>query len=165
MNDIKNNYSVFCSGSGRSIKISTLIESSFNISEKQKSVIYDKLESMRDEIWDLCYLESEDFKTTLEINKREILALFPENSSYVEIENQYSDSVYFKSRPWFEIATNKGIIRLGWRKRVLSIHWDNKFIPQTGYELFPDEDVTRYDNCIHAWSLADAKKYIDRLLS
>lgn len=165
MNNIKTSSSVSCSGSKRSLKITGLVESSFDLSPKQKAVLVNRLEEMRDEIWDLCYLESEDFKTTLEINKREILALFPENSSYVEIENQYSDSAYFKSKPWFEVATNKGIIKLGWRKRVLSIHWDNKFIPQTGYELFPDEDVTRYDNCIHAWSLADAKKYIDRLLS
>jgi hypothetical protein len=98
-------------------------------------------------------------------NKRDILSLFSEQKIFVEeIDNEYMIHPYSKHYPWFVVTTSKGRIKIGWRKRVLNICWDDSIIKESAKELFPDEDVTKFDKTIHAWGYDKAKEYIDILL-
>jgi hypothetical protein len=105
-------------------------------------------------------------KERAEKEKSEIVSLFGNRLIYVEeIENGYDNSYYNKHLPWFIVTTNKGRIKIGWRKRVISIDWSDSIIEQDADTLFPGEDVTKYEKLIHAWSLEKAKEYIDKILS
>ncbi|MCK9429375.1 MAG: hypothetical protein M0R17_05185 [Candidatus Omnitrophica bacterium] len=99
------------------------------------------------------------------INKENILKLFSCPIFVEEIPNEYCSSYCCKHKPWFLVTTNKGIIKIGWRKRVINIDWTGSTIKETAHTLFPNEDVTRGEYFIHAWSLEKAKEYIDKLLA
>lgn len=110
--------------------------------------------------------ETEIFHTKEE--KRQILECFTQPIYVKEIPNEYEgpDS----TRPWFIVVTPKGPIKIGWRKRVISIEWEKEVNPISGMQLFPQEDVTRstqYDNphYIHAWGYVKCKEYLTKLLS
>lgn len=98
--------------------------------------------------------------------KNDIINLFGNHMIFVkEIPNGYSDSYYLKHLPWFIVTTNKGHIKIGWRKRVLHIEWTDSVIQDQADDLFPEEDVTKYEKIIHAWGLEKAKEYIAKLLN
>jgi hypothetical protein len=80
-----------------------------------------------------------------------------------EIPNGYDSSWYNSQRPWFRVTTNRGIITLGWRKRVINISWEPS-VGGTAESLFPSEDSTKFERTIHAWSYEKAKAYISTLL-
>lgn len=96
--------------------------------------------------------------------RADILACFPPGIAiYVkEIANgYYSESV----NPWFEVTTPKGIIQIGWRKRVINIDWsglDNIIHADT---LCNEGDITtRGISFIHAWGYEKAKEYLSTIL-
>jgi hypothetical protein len=94
-----------------------------------------------------------------------IISLFGDRAIFVEeIPNGYCSEYCCKHLPWFVITTNKGRIRIGWRKRVINIDWSDSVIKEDSKTLFPGEDVTKIDKTIHAWSYEKAKEYIDLLL-
>lgn len=96
----------------------------------------------------------------------ELKNLFGSEAIYTkQIENKYSDLGSFKFRKWLEVTTRKGIIVIGWRKRVINIDWSMSDIKKNAYDLFPDEDVTKGNCYIHAWGINKAKEYIDVLLN
>ena len=98
-------------------------------------------------------------------DKREIVSLFAGKQIFVEeVENEYAIKPYANHHPWYVVTTPKGRIKIGWRKRVLCISWDETTIEGTAKELFPDEDVTKFDKTIHAWGYDKAQEYIDVLL-
>lgn len=79
-----------------------------------------------------------------------------------QIENQYWPSAYVEARqqsPWFLATTSAGVVRLGWRKRVLSIDWRD-----TAVRLIVTEDQTTKDeSLVHAWTYPKAVEYLQRL--
>lgn len=63
--------------------------------------------------------------------------------------------------PWYIVETPYGKIKIGWRKRVINIDWSD-----TGKDLelfFKNEDVTKWNHGIHAWSSAKAVSYLATL--
>jgi len=97
--------------------------------------------------------------------KTELLQAFGDRAIYVEeIPNGYCGEYCCKHLPWFVVTTTKGRITIGWRKRVIQIDWHDSEIEASAEELFPDEDVTKYDNLIHAWGYDKAKEYIETIL-
>jgi len=98
--------------------------------------------------------------------RESILSLFPEKSKIFveEVPNEYAIKPYGNHYPWYKITTPKGRVKIGWRKRVLNICWDETVINKTAKELFPDEDVTKFDKTIHAWGYAKAREYIYLIL-
>lgn len=99
--------------------------------------------------------------------KEGILLLFGDRSIFVEeIPNGYCSDYCCEHLPWFIVTTNKGRIKIGWRKRVINIDWsDSIVLTSKAEELFPNENVTKGDYYIHAWGYEKAKEYIDILLS
>jgi hypothetical protein len=61
--------------------------------------------------------------------------------------------------PWWLLYTEIGHIKIGWRKRVIEISW-----AQTGHPcIVTDDDVTKGEYYVHAWSEEDTVKYLKRL--
>jgi hypothetical protein len=105
-------------------------------------------------------------KIVAEKERTEILSVFGDRSIFVEeIPNGYCDRYCCKHLPWFIVTTTKGRIKIGWRKRVIHIDWEDSIIPDSAETLFPDQDVTKFDKGIHAWGIENAKVYIDKLLT
>jgi len=81
-----------------------------------------------------------------------------------QIPNEYCPNYCCVDKPWFIVQTKKGAIKIGWRKRVISIDWKDSDIKATADELFPDEDTTKAGQLIHAWGYDKAKEYITILM-
>ena len=61
--------------------------------------------------------------------------------------------------PWWLAQTSIGLIRIGSRKRVLSIEWDACKVRG----IVTEDYVTKEDTMVHAWSAAKAVEYLQRL--
>ncbi|MGW8177505.1 MAG: hypothetical protein ACWGQW_01745 [bacterium] len=59
--------------------------------------------------------------------------------------------------PWYEVETEVGQFKIGWRKRVINIVWPKKLNALT---LFGDEDVTKWETGIHAWGTEKGVEYL-----
>lgn len=95
-----------------------------------------------------------------------IISLFGSRLIFVdEIPNGYCSEYCCKHLPWFIVTTTKGRIKIGWCKRVINIDWSDSTIKETSTNLFPDEDVTKFDKTIHAWGYEKAQEYINILLT
>lgn len=81
----------------------------------------------------------------------------------VAIPNGYSSSY---NRPWFLVHTPYGPIKIGWRKRVISIHWDKAegLADKDGNKLFVDEGTTKGEKMVHAWGKEKAIEYLKALM-
>jgi hypothetical protein len=95
---------------------------------------------------------------------RSLLACFDKMLIYVErIPNGYCSKWCCAHIPWLVVTTRFGRITVGWRKRVISIDWSQSDIKSMATEIFPNEDVTKEGQMIHAWGYKKAKQYINRL--
>lgn len=97
--------------------------------------------------------------------RNEILSCFDEPIFAETIPNGYCSQYCCRHLPWFIITTKVGRIKIGWRKRVIEIDWSDSAVKATAEELFPDEDVTKYDHLVHAWSVEKARQYVDRIVN
>lgn len=70
--------------------------------------------------------------------------------------------------PWFLFHTIDGDIIMGWRKRVISIEWQENYKPFDMNKLFGTEDVTKWEDGgkrgIHAWGNDKAYEYLKKVL-
>lgn len=95
-----------------------------------------------------------------------------------EIKNKYWPDAYpdmIAKYPWWLVQTPLGMIEIGWRKRVISINWsdtgwkDPHYVPNAEpkyrgrYEGITKDDTTKDATFVHAWSYADAVKYLTTL--
>jgi hypothetical protein len=73
-----------------------------------------------------------------------------------EIVNGYWPPVYVSVPPWFLVTTKYGVLKVGWRKRVLSIEWTRTKVRGriTADHVTCEEDYT------HAWTFAKAVEYM-----
>lgn len=79
-----------------------------------------------------------------------------------EIVNKYwpNTPTYDAVRtPWWLVKTNKGIIEIGWRKRVISIDWSDTDISC----MVTEDDVTKDFDVVHAYSAEKAISYLKTL--
>ncbi|SIT50453.1 hypothetical protein BN2476_830024 [Paraburkholderia piptadeniae] len=80
------------------------------------------------------------------------------------LENQYwplapdYDQLRRES-PWWLVKTPIGLIMVGWRKRVLSIDWEDTSIRA----VVTEDDVTKDQTMVHAYSMAKAVEYLTGL--
>ena len=77
------------------------------------------------------------------------------------IPNQYHSGIY--DTPWFIVATKWGPIKIGWRKRVISISWAGSQINHNGDITFKEEKVTTDRTLVHAWGEDKAVEYLRTL--
>jgi len=96
---------------------------------------------------------------------RELVSLFSEPIFVEELPNGYCDRWCCKHKPWFKVTTKIGHFVIGWRKRVINIDWSGTVGTGTEAQLFLGENVTQGEKYIHAWSMEDAKRYIDKIMA
>jgi hypothetical protein len=112
-------------------------------------------------------LNNEEYQKEIQEERKSLLECFPSPIYVKEIPNEYnSDSL----KPWFLVTTTKGVIKIGWRKRVIEIEWETDLNRKSAMDLFPEEEVTRSSNFdrphyIHAWGYDKAKEYIKKILN
>lgn len=75
---------------------------------------------------------------------------WPKTERYAELR---------ETNPWWLVKTPAGIIKIGNRKRVISIDWSDTKIRG---EITKD-DVTKSDDMVHAWSMPKALEYMTAL--
>jgi len=106
--------------------------------------------------------------------ERQFRSIF-EKAGFKEIRmaalpNEYYPSDY--SAPWFNVSTEFGTIKIGWRKRVINIDWSameetlracGKLPKQSILSLFDKENVTKGNTFIHAWGWEKAQDYLSRI--
>jgi hypothetical protein len=79
-----------------------------------------------------------------------------------KIENGYWPYAYLEERkrsPWWLLESNIGIVIIGWRKRVISIDWTSVAVRQ----VITEDDVTKDEMSVHAYSYAKAVEYLAKL--
>lgn len=103
------------------------------------------------------------------MNENEMLALFLLAGIDVlaswKLANDYwpDDPEHAQRRnesPWWLVRTKYGMIRLGWRKRVIAIDWKDTALRT---KTITRDDVTTTEYMVHAWSYAKAVEYLTTL--
>ena len=102
------------------------------------------------------------------MSKEHMLALFLlagfEVKAFWELPNGYWPESYTELRkksPWWLVKTEFGLVKLGWRKRVISINWE-----ELDYHLsgpVTEDEVTKSTTGVHAWSYSKAVEYLSAL--
>lgn len=99
----------------------------------------------------------------LAMNRKQVeglaaLAGIPFRSIY-ETPNQYWQGKSDIRGPWWLIITNAGVIRIGWRKRVIEIDWSDvgRHVDVT------NDEVTKDGTLVHAWTYPKALEYLTTL--
>ena len=112
-------------------------------------------------------IKANDPKTPLATkhNRKIIDEVFTSPIFIEEIENGYCKDWCCAHLPWFIVTTTAGRFVIGWRKRVISIDWSETIGTETAEAIFANEEVTKGDKSIHAWSVEDAKRYVNTILS
>ncbi len=100
------------------------------------------------------------------MNEQQVRALFLLAGLEVlrlhELANDYWPESYVelrKASPWWLVETPFGLIKIGWRKRVISIDWTSTPLRK----IITPDDVTKSDETVHAWSYAKALEYLTSL--
>lgn len=78
-----------------------------------------------------------------------------------EVKNEYGSHSY--NGPWFMVELNSCFpeIRIGWRKRVIEIVWEDWNVDLS--KLFEGEKVTILNHGVHAWGEEKAIEYLKRI--
>jgi hypothetical protein len=102
------------------------------------------------------------------MDEEQVRSLFKLSGFTVErlykLENKYWPDVpdyqeLRKNSPWWLVKTEFGLIQIGWRKRVISINWED-----TGVKcLVTTDEVTHEELLVHAYSYAKAVQYLTTL--
>ena len=101
--------------------------------------------------------------------RAEVLALFPEYFAVQEIENGYCSRYCCSQKPWFRVLTRIGWIKIGWRKSVINIDWNETIQELNGDKLFPNASFTvgsgyKDGRYCHAWGYEKAAEQLAVIL-
>lgn len=147
--------------SGDDYGVKVLVKCGRDLTEKEESELgrfADKL------IKDMRMQTAMDDPKTAEMRqemKRRIAELFNGRAIFLkEIANEYCREACCVGSPWFLVTSDIGVIKVGWRRRVLVIDWIDSIVGEKAEELFPAEDVTKEGWMIHAWGYEKAKEYL-----
>jgi len=163
--ELKKVYGVTTAGSYFSLQMEVFLKIDREITDVDKEKISYYAELLRESLQEESIRLNPKSIENAKLEKSELLNLFSAHSIFVEeIPNGYCSAWCCKHLPWFVVTTKLGRIKIGWRKRVINIDWTDSVIKKSAKDLFKEEDVTKGEKFIHAWSLEKAKEYIDVLL-
>lgn len=96
------------------------------------------------------------------MNEAQVRALFLlagfDVSGVYETKNRYWGSDDVKG-PWFLMKTQFGLVRIGWRKRVIEIEWPDLKVRK----IITEDDFTKNETLVHAYSYHKALEYLTEL--
>lgn len=117
-----------------------------------------------------CY---RNYRRLLEVDKltRCLMDIVYKKTDYTFelLPNGYCNQKCCSHIPWILFHTIDGDIIVGWRKRVISIEWQENYKPFNLNSLFAEEDVTKWTDesgkrGIHAWGKEKAYEYLKKVL-
>lgn len=79
-----------------------------------------------------------------------------------KLQNPYWPEAYAEtivSSPWLLVRTSRGMVKLGWRKRVISIDWSDTPLRK----VITADEVTKDETIVHAWGKVKALEYLTAL--
>jgi hypothetical protein len=132
--------------------------------EEEQNMIYSHVNEIYRQLY---FLREKNDPDSIRANAQtieQLKACFPCVIYAEVVPNEY----WGKSQPnqdWLMVTTNRGRIKIGWRKRVINIDWTGSDIKTEAEKLFPDEQVTKDKRLIHAWGYEKAKEYISVILN
>lgn len=109
--------------------------------------------------------ESKEDKAATALQFDQLTSLFPQPIYVETIPNGYCSLFCCAHLPWFIVTTKVGRIKVGWRKHVINIDWEDTPKTMTAEELFPKENVTKGHKTIHAWDIHSARKYVAAIIN
>lgn len=74
---------------------------------------------------------------------------------FTPVKNEYWS--YPDQSMWFQVRTEVGEFKAGWRKRVISVEFDEKL------GVLTDDDVTKNNGLVHAWGYDKFTEYMGEL--
>jgi hypothetical protein len=91
-----------------------------------------------------------------------VLAEIPVKAFHQLANGYWPDSPEYddirRSNPWWLAVTEFGLIRIGWRKRVISIEWEDTPVRT----IVTKDEVSKDEQMVHAWSHAKAVEYLSQ---
>ena len=118
---------------------------------------------------DSCWLNYRKLTEVDDFTRKLLGFIYSSNDYQFELlPNGYSDADCYSHIPWFLFHTIDGDIIMGWRKRVISIEWQENYKPFDMNELFGTENVTKWEEGgkrgIHAYGMEKAEEYLKKVL-
>lgn len=128
--------------------------------EEVKDALYRAQDLVKDALMAAAIRREPEERERIKREREEILSCFPARIYVEEIPNGYSSQPHSRHFPWFIVTTAAGRFKVGSRKRVIHLEWTE--VPGAGFaeNLFPDEDTTKYDKVIHAWTREKLAHYV-----
>jgi len=148
---------------GIEIKVASSNLTDFNTSAI-KNAVYLAVEQISNEIKAEAIKHNPGFNEEIKRN-HELVNIFNNPIFVEEIQNEYCKDWCCRHLPWFEVTTYVGRIKIGWRKRVIEIDWSDTHGTAKARNIFSNEDTTKGEKFIHAWSIDDAKRYVDAIIN
>jgi len=117
-----------------------------------------------------CY---RNYRRLLEVDRftRMLMDIIYKKTDYTFelLPNGYCKEKCCSHIPWILFHTIDGDIIVGWRKRVISIEWQENYKSFNLEELFKNENVTKWTGAdgkrgIHAWGREKAYEYLTKVL-
>jgi len=135
-----------------------------DLTDEESSVVQRLNSQINEELRRLRTLrDPEQIKMHAEI-VRKLRGCFESHIHFKEIPNEYCSGSCCVHIPWLIATTEKGPIKIGWRKRVIQIDWSSSNIGIEAKDLFAGENVTIEGRMIHAWGYEPATRYLKALL-
>lgn len=136
------------------------------LNENDKKATYKLEDLIEDAVMRETVRVSPDEQRERDAEKEHFLACFPDGMLILAeaIPNGYCSRWCCEMSPWYKVTTPKGVVIIGWRKRVIELSWEDR-VNIDAANLFPDEQPTKIGRMIHAYGYDKAKQYISRLLS
>lgn len=99
-----------------------------------------------------------EFTQEIQMQKAsQIIDAVYEDTPEVKIEVEWEDDEEYKT--WYSYNTTQGTVSICFKTKVISIKWHDDFKP-FDMEIFGNENVTKFDRGIHAWSKDNAIRYL-----
>ena len=131
-------------------------------SQSVKDAVYKAAELISEAIRRDFYAVDRESQNDAILQKVKLLACFGNEPIYVKpIPNGYCSRACCEHLPWFLVTTKIGVIKIGWRKRVINIDWSETEVRK----IISDDDVTKDETMIHAWAYEKAAEYLGVLLN
>jgi hypothetical protein len=104
-----------------------------------------------------------------------LLAGFDIESAYQLANEYWPDCDEYadirRNSPWWLVKTEYGLIKIGWRKRVINIDWSDtpyragvsEFADGRDIGILTTDDVTKTETIVHAYGNGKAVQYLSRL--
>lgn len=128
-------------------------------------IAYDAKSRIKNELIAYMMANNPEEQDRAKAQKENLLALFDSPIYVEEIPNGYCSDGCCRHLPWFIVTTKHGRVTVGWRKRVINIDWSTLDKRQCADTLFPNENVTKGEDSIHAYGYEKAKEYLNKILN